>query len=295
MTWQGLMIGVFAWLATAGIVTAWQLATRWGVTTTLTPLDLALLRYGVPGLALAPIFWRLGAYAKGQSVWTTVLLVLGGGLPFGLLGMAGAQFAPAAHMGALLPGSMPLFVALLSALVLGERFSGIRRLGLTLIVGAVFCITGGTLVEGIGAHVIFGDALFLIAGVSWAVYTVIFRQSRLDVWHAAAIISGWSTLAVVPLWLLSPSSGLLAAPFHDVMLQILVQGFLAGLFGMAIFGLAVRRLGPSAAALSGSVVPALTALGGWALLGERITTFTALGIVVMVAGLTAFAIGGNRG
>ncbi|MEO1312677.1 MAG: DMT family transporter, partial [Pseudomonadota bacterium] len=245
---RGVIIGVLAWLATAGIVTSWQLATRWGVTTTLTPLDLALLRYGIPGLIFAPLLWSRGTFAADRPWWTTALIVFGGGLPFGLLGMAGAQFAPAAHMGALLPGSMPLFVAVLSAIILGERYDRMRLTGLVLIVLAVFCITGGTLVDGLGPATALGDGLFLLAGVSWAIYTVAFRQSGLDAWHAAAIICGWSTLLVVPLWYLSPGTGLWGAPRPDILVQVVVQGLLAGVLGMVVFGLAVTRLGPSATA-----------------------------------------------
>lgn len=288
---RNYIIGLMAWVATAGIVTSWQLATRWGVTTTLTPIDLALLRYGIPGAILAPLFWKRGVRAPDQPWWRTAVIVFGGGLPFGLLGMAGAQFAPAAHMGALLPGSMPLFVAILSAIMLNERYDRTRLAGLILIVVAVFSITGGTFLDGFGMATILGDVLFLLAGVSWAIYTVAFRQSGLDAWHAAAIICGWSTFMIVPLWFLSPSTGLLSAPIQDVAIQIAVQGLLAGVLGMAIFGIAVTRLGASATALSGAVVPAATAIGGWLILSETITGFTLAGIAIMIVGLIAFTLG----
>lgn len=284
-------IGLFAWIATVGIVTSWQLATRWGVTTTLAPVDLALLRYGIPGVILAPLLWKKGVSAPDRPWWTTILIVFGGGLPFGLLGIAGAQFAPAAHMGALLPGSMPLFVAVLSAIMLGERYDRTRVVGLILIVLAVFCITWGNLIDRFNVTIALGDGLFLLAGLSWAVYTVAFRQSGLDAWHAAAIISGWSTMVVVPLWLISPSTGLLSAPLADVVIQIAVQGFLAGVLGMVIFGIAVTRLGPSATALSGAVVPAATTIGSWLFLSEITAASTIVGIAIMVAGLVTFTMG----
>lgn len=291
---RGLAIGILAWIATAAGVTVWQLATRWGVTTTLTPLDLALFRYGVPGLVLAPLLWRRGVIAPDRPLWLTALTVLGAGLPFGLLAMAGAQFAPAALMGALLPGAMPLFVAVLSALVLGERFGGLRLAGLALAVVAVLCITGGSLVGPLDGRTLVGDTLFLCAGVIWAIYTVAFRRSGLDPWHGAAIICGWSTVAVVPLWWFSEGTGLTTAPLSDVLVQAAVQGGLAGLFGMVVFGIAVNRLGASATALSGAVVPAATAAGGWLLLSEPIGWATAVGIGLVVVGLALYAIGGQR-
>ncbi|MEL6551608.1 MAG: DMT family transporter [Pseudomonadota bacterium] len=138
---------------------------------------------------------RQGFWAGDRPVWMLTLIVMGGGLPFGLLGMAGAQFAPARHMGALLPGSMPVFVAPLSAVFLGERFGRGRVAGLGIIVFGVACVVGETLFSAKGdATVLFGDALFLLAGVFWAIYTVAFRLSGLDPWHGAALICFWSSV-----------------------------------------------------------------------------------------------------
>ena len=287
---QNVVVGAVAWVATIAIGTSWQLATRFGVTTTLTPIDLALLRYVIPAIALLPILLRRGVVPKNRPMWILVLLVVGGGLPFGLLGMAGAQFAPSSHMGALLPGSMPVFVALLSAVFLGEQFGGTRLLGLAIIVLGVACVAGTTLTDIADApEVLIGDALFISAGVFWAVYTVAYRKSGLDPWHGAALICFWSSVLVVPIWFLSPDALLLDAPTADIALQIAAQGILAGLLGLAAYGAAIRHLGPSLAASSGAVVPALTALGGFFLLGEPATWFTALGVICVAGGIWAYS------
>ena len=55
--------------------------------------------------------------------------MLGGAAPV-FLANSGLLFAPAAHAGALFPGVMPLMVALLAAMVLGEEFTGPSRSGL---------------------------------------------------------------------------------------------------------------------------------------------------------------------
>ena len=94
--------GLCAWVITVIVGASWQLATRFGVTTSLTPIDLALLRYVIPTFVLLPILLRQGCGTKGKPIWVLAFIVIGGGLPFGLLGMVGAQFAPASHMGCLL-------------------------------------------------------------------------------------------------------------------------------------------------------------------------------------------------
>ena len=103
----GAAAGVAAAFATVLIGAGWQVATRLGTTTSLQPVDLALMRYCVPAILLAPVWWRVRPVPSGIDRRVLIAMLVGGGLPFGLLGMAGSQFAPVAHMGALLPGSMP--------------------------------------------------------------------------------------------------------------------------------------------------------------------------------------------
>jgi hypothetical protein len=57
--------GVFAALAAVVIGAGWHVATRLGVTTSLHPVDLALLRYGVPALIMLPVLLKTGLLPKG--------------------------------------------------------------------------------------------------------------------------------------------------------------------------------------------------------------------------------------
>jgi hypothetical protein len=78
-------------------------------------VDIAALRFGVAGVILLPILWRRGLALDRLGWLGFAALALGGGAPFVLLVGAGLHFAPAAHAGALFPGVMPLFVALLAS------------------------------------------------------------------------------------------------------------------------------------------------------------------------------------
>ena len=64
------------------------------------------------------------------------------GAPYTLVAASGLRFAPAHDGGALNPGFMPLFVALIAALVLGEKLSTTRMLGLALILAGALIIVG---------------------------------------------------------------------------------------------------------------------------------------------------------
>ncbi len=277
-------VGYGAALAACLLGAGWQIATRSGVSTTLAPMDLALLRYAVPGLVLLPLWLRTGLVPRTLGRGTLLVIVLGAGLPFGLAGMEGARLAPVAHMGALLPGAMPLFVALLAYVLLRERLSAWRWSGFALIALGILAIAWPAL-AGLSASHWRGDLLFLAAALLWAFYTVAYKKSGLSPWQAAALINGWSMLAVLPLWLTSDSARLLEAPLADVATQVVWQGLLAGLTGIWIYGVAVAAIGASRAAAFGALVPLLVALGGWLLLGETVDGLTAAAILVTAIGV----------
>jgi len=103
-------------LAAVSIWSGWIVVARLGLRTSLTPWDIAALRFGVAGLLLLPYLCRKGL-ALDRLGWTGLAaIVLGGSAPV-LLANTGLLFSPAANAGALFPGVMPLMVALLAAAV----------------------------------------------------------------------------------------------------------------------------------------------------------------------------------
>ena len=279
---------LLAWVAFAGIIAlaaGWQIVTRLGVTTTLQPLDVAMLRYTVPAVVLAPLWWRTGLRPAGLGVPRLALIIFGGGAPFGLLAMSGAALAPAADMATIMSGAMPLAVAVLAAVVLGERPSPRAWFGFGVIAIALALLIGPTLADRADGSWR-GQALFLIGGLVWAVYTIAYRGSGLTPWAAAALVSVWSALMILPLWLWSGTARLFAAPWHDIALQFLWQGVLAGIGGLWLYGVTILAFGASRAAVSGALVPPVVAFGAWVILGETVDTATLAALVGVTVGVT---------
>lgn len=278
-----LVVGILAALAVALIGSSWQLVTRHGVKTTLGPLELAVLRYGLPALLLSPIWLRNLRLPQGVRHGTLALLVIGGGAPFGVLVLAGAQWAPAAHMGVFMAGSVPLFTALGARAIRGENVHGSRLLGLICIAaGMAFFAVNNLYADASSWR---GDALFVLAALLWACYSLAFAQSCLSPWQGAALVNAWSTLLIAPaiLWFGAPK--LLAAPWTDVMFQAIGQGVLAGMLGLAVYGVAIARLGAARASLSAALVPVITALGAAWLLNEPVTGGTLVALALLVPGV----------
>lgn len=269
---SGLAVGIAAALTAAVIGAGWQLTTRYGVTTTLGPLELALLRYSVPAIILLPLWLRIGLRPRNLTWWRLAVLVCGGGLPFGLLVLAGAQFAPAAHIGVFVAGTMPVFTALAQTLTGGGRIAPLRWTGFALVFAGAAWLGLGSIGSSDGAWR--GDLLFLLASLGWAAYTLAFRGSGLTPWHGVALVNGWSAIGAGAIALVWGVPRLATAPLADVALQAAGQGLAAGLLGLVAYMVAVSRLGGATASLSGALVPPMTAVGAaWVLnepLGGRI-------------------------
>jgi drug/metabolite transporter (DMT)-like permease len=240
---------------------------RLGLKSSLTPWDIAALRFGVAGLLLLP-YVRSNGLALDRLGWIGLAaIVLGGGAPV-LFANAGLMFAPAAHAGALFPGVMPLMVALLAAAILGEPFTGAKKIGFVLILVGAFGIAWRAGSDAIDSRQTLGHLLFLGSALAWACYTVAMRGARLGGLHAAAIAAVGALILYLPIYLLVAGASLASAPWGDIALQAFVQGILTAIVSLIFYGRAVSILGASSGAAFAALSPAMTALMAIPILGE---------------------------
>jgi drug/metabolite transporter (DMT)-like permease len=245
--------GALHGLAAISIWSGWIVASRLGLKTSLTPWDITAIRFAVAGIILLPYLVKKGLAVERLGLSGLAAIVLGGVAV--LVANAGLLYAPAAHAGALFPGVMPLQVAILAAFVLGEAFTFAKRIGFVLILAGALTIVwvaGGTL----GTVQNIGHALFLAAGFLWACYTGAMRKARL--FHA---------------------------PWWDIALQAIVQGVLAAVLSLILYGRAVSILGASSGASFAALCPAMTALLAIPVLSEWPTLADWLAILLISAGV----------
>lgn len=277
------LLGWIAALATVTIWALWAVGTRHAVTHDLPPAAIGLVRFSVPALVLLPFSWRAGLFPKGLSL-IKGLGLLGSGAPFFLIVALGMQFAPAAEIGPLLPGTMPLFVALIGWLVFGERLAGVRVLGFALILAGIVCIGGyGVLFAADGAWR--GHLLLLTGACLWGIYTHAYRRSGLSALQAAALIGLWSFLILLPFGLPALLDVLGKGLAGPILLQALLQGLLSGVAGIVLYGMAIDRLGASRAAAVSPLSIVLAALLAIPALGEIPSPAAWIGIILATSGV----------
>ncbi|HWB49206.1 MAG TPA: DMT family transporter [Stellaceae bacterium] len=275
--------GALYGIASVSIWATWVLAVRLGIRTSLTPWDITAIRFGVAGLLLLPYLLKKGL-AFDRLGWTGLAGILLGGAPTVLVSYGGLVFAPAAHAASLFTALIPLYVAILAAVVLGEGFTVARRIGLALVIAGVLGIVWGA-GGAIGSRQNIGHAMFISAGLLFAGYTVAMRKARLDGLHAAAIAAVGSLITYVPVYAIISGAHLFDAPWPDLILQAFVHGILCAVISLVLWGRAVSLLGASNGSAFAALAPAITAILAIPILGEWPATSDWFAMLLISAGV----------
>lgn len=276
--------GALYGLSAVCIWAAFIIVSRLGVRTSLTPWDVAAIRFAVAGVLLLPYLLKRGLALDRLGWRGLAAIAVGSGAPMVLLVNVGLLFAPASHAGALFPGVMALMVAILAAVILNEEFPRQKTGGLVLmLLGAVGIVwaSSGTL----GSSQNIGHLLFLCAGLTWAGYTVAMRRARLDGLHAAAISAVGSLVLYLPLYAIVAQRSFLKAPLLDVALQAVVQGVLTAIVALLLYGRMVGILGATGGAAFVALTPAITALAAIPILNEWPSTIDWIAITLISVGV----------
>lgn len=257
----------------------------------LTTVDASLLRFGVPALLLLPMLGRLLDGIRREPRAVLALLVLGG-LPHFVVSALGAQLTSAALVGILLPGTAPLFAAIILFAWRGERPGRGRAVALATIGIGAACtavLTGSAAASA-------GVLVLLVGGALWAVSTLGLRGTRLDMPSVVLVLCLPSVLVALAL----AATGVLPSNFlrgeaalHDIVHFGAVQGIGTGIVSTVAYATAVRLLG-STAATWGALSPVVTTLVAIPVLGEAITPATVAALALVVGGVVAYSLLGRR-
>ena len=221
----------------------------------------------------------------------TLTIGVFGGLIYGVLAYSGFVFAPAAHASVLMPGSLPLWTALLAVWILGDRITPARATGLVLIVAGDLLVGGASLLHALdGSGVWRGDVLFMTAAFVWSVYSVLVRKHALDAVRATIAITALALVVYVPVYtallLLHWVPGqVLVAPWRDVAVQMVFQGVGSVVVSGIAFNKMIQHYGPVRSTMITALVPGLSAIAAVMVLGEPLHWNLVAGLALVTAGI----------
>jgi len=272
--------------AAAAVVVVWSgfnIVSRLGGRSPLTPYDMAAIRFifsGIVCLPFVPARWRRLDWPR-----LPVLAALGG-MSYGLLVYSGFSLAPAAHAGILVNGGIPFATALIAWLILGHR-PGIRSEFALLVAGAGIVLIGlhsfGQF-SGAPAHQWAGDVFFLLAAICYAAFGLLLKHWHVSPLDATIGIAVISVACYTPVYLLCLPKAIATVSLSFILWQGVYQGILAASIAGLLFAYAIHNIGPQRATLMLAMVPGISAVAAIPLLGEALDAVALAGVALVTIG-----------
>lgn len=246
-------------------------------------IELGVIRAFTCSIVLIPVLWRIGLWPKGMETWRFLVMVLGAGVSFMFLIPLGFSMAPPADSGIFAPGVLPLWVALLSWLVLGEKIGGLRIIGFILIAIGVFAVGGYDALSTAGDGAWIGYMCFSGGSLLFSFYAIAQRGSGLSALEATALVSFWCVpiaLIAIAIWGVDFSEASVALIAWTGLSQ-----FGSGVVAIVTYTYAIMRLGPSRGSAFVALTPAIVALASDLVLGIPAKPLVWVGVAVVSAGV----------
>ena len=265
------------------------LVARWapGV---IAPHALALGRWMLAALLLGAVARRelLAKRHLVRAEWGRCLVL-------GALGMwvcgafvyIGGRSTSAINIG-LLYAASPVLIALASALWLGERLRAWQWAGVALaLAGVLHIIVQGRWAALAQLRVNAGDLWVAVAVLCWTAYSLLLRA-----WPSAfgpvarlALIACGGIVVLLPFTALEALFWVPTPPSWRALALVVTAALLPGAGAYAAYSFMQRVLGAARVGIVLYLAPLYSALAGWAVLGEPIRAFHAVGALLILPGI----------
>ena len=247
-----------------------------------------VLSVGVGAVGLMAIAWAsTGALRPTRrELWPLVICALFNIVGWHLFTGYGVSLMPAGRA-SIIAFTMPVWAALLGALILGERITVYKVAGLVLGVAALAVLIGPDLVALSAAP---AGALFMLgAALSWATGTVLFKKYDWD--SPVSALIGWQLLiglaVILPGALILEPAPDLTALSAKVWIALLYLFALPMIFCQWAFFKVVRMFPAAIASIGTLAVPVIGVYSSALILGEIVGWREVVSMALTCAALTA--------
>jgi drug/metabolite transporter (DMT)-like permease len=248
------------------------------------PFTLVLARYALASLIFVPLMLVRGPDPRIRGNLRLILITSSIGLGLSSWAQFFGTALSTAHAGALLTSSAPAFMVIFAAMVLGERVTSQKVVALVVAsIGVITVIGPGDIGAGSGAA--FGDVLLVIAGITWALYSVLIRKLTLRIANVTvtAYVTVIGATLGVPFGV--PDLVRTGVPNLAVWLSILYIGFVSTALAYYLWNKGLEFMEAGNASIFFFAQPLTGTFFSWLLLGEKLNTGFFIGGVLILAGV----------
>jgi drug/metabolite transporter (DMT)-like permease len=252
----------------------------------ISPGSISFYRWLLAFIVLLPFVgraaWRNRALLREHWLKLAILGALGMVI-YQSLAYEAAKTTSAVNMGVML-ALMPLLSTFFASLLAGERLTAASITGGAIsLIGLIYLTSQGDpmrLVNG-GLHI--GDGLMIIAVLANALYGVMLRRwaMPLSMWQQLFWQIGFSTLLLIPVFLMSDISPITTANLPLILYAAIPTSLIAPFCWM----IGIHKLGAGRASLLINLLPIIVAALAWALLGEQLHSYHAIGGALALIGV----------
>jgi drug/metabolite transporter (DMT)-like permease len=224
---------------------------------------------------------------SGKQVLIVSILGLTGVFAYNIFFFGGLKLI-AASRASLIIANNPVVIALLSAIVLGERLGWRKAFGVFVSgLGALVVVSRGQLSELVQGQVGWGELLILGCVLSWSSYSIIGKAAMREL---SPLVSVFYSAAIGDLLLLVPAlrEGLLnSLPTISpvVWICLVYLGICGTVLGFVWFYEGIRSIGPSRAGLFINLVPVFAVIQAFFVLNEPISPSLLIGGLLVCCGV----------
>ena len=270
------------------IWSTWLVVSRMGAQTDLSIFDLAALRYGVSALVTIPIVIYYKPWEKlSVTRMATITVLLGPVYIFCVFG--GFKYAPVAHGGVFLNGSLPVLTLLIGIFFFSQRVSASQGSGLFLIFLASF-FSLQDVNDNVTSATWKGDVLFFVSAIFFSGYLILAREWNLSMMEVVFCSSILNCLVYLPIWLFFLPKGSPQIFSKEFILQMFYQGIMPNVVGLLLVAYAAKNIGSAATAAFLAAVPPLSSILGLIFLKESLGLLGWFSVVIIVPGIILVAI-----
>lgn len=222
-----------------------------------------------------------------QDVWPLIGIALVGNVLYQLFFIIGVDYTYSANAAVML-GTIPVWVAVLSHLFTDEKLTRYKTLGISLaFIGILLIVTGSKQGISLASKTFLGDLIILGAAISWGVYTILAKKF-LKKYPSTQFTGVMSIIGMICLLLIGLPN-LLSVEWTNVSIKGWMGIFYSGLLsiGLAylIWNNSVSKIGAVRTAAYQNLVPVLGLVFGVVLLHEALTVQQYSGSAMVIMGI----------
>ena len=260
----------------------WIVLSRHGAQTTLSAIDLSFVRFTTALVCSIPL-WFVYNWRR-IPIHQLLLVSWSAGVLYTTFCFAGMATAKAATAGVLINGLLPVFGAVIGYLWNRTKISTLTGVCILSILLADAMLIGGDWQKLGNPQGIMAILLFACASLFFSFYAVAVKKWNVRLMDIVVWIPIINFITILPFWLGS-DTGIPAVSLTELLLQAIFQGVVVTLFAGFLIAHTIKTLGPMTSTMFMASVPGITALLGYIVLQEPLSSIEAISVVICMAAL----------